>query len=105
MMSQRETHLAEHNPQLRRHFEANKTAENQEEFSDEESRKPRYLLSCRSRGYCEHDGTSLLCSSDDLRHQILEQLNGGQFSKCTGFVPSVNYQRYGLTFGKTVSKG
>ena len=95
MMSQRETHLAKQttikgvvftlrfntNPQLRHHFEANKTAENQEEFSDEESRKPRYLLSCRSRGYCEHHGTSLLCPSDDLRHQILEQLNGGQFSK------------------------
>ena len=43
------------NPQLRRHFEANKTAENQEEFSDEESRKPRYLLSCRPRGYCEQE--------------------------------------------------
>ena len=42
-----------------------------------------------------------MCPSDDLRHQILEQLNGGQFSKCTGFVPSMNYQRYGLTFGIT----
>ena len=89
------------NPQLGRHFEANKIAENQEEFSDEKSRKPRYLLSCRSRGCCEHDGTSLLCPSDDLQHQILEQLNGGQFSNCTGFVPSMNYQRYGLTFGIT----
>ena len=44
------------NPPTPTPFEANKTAENQKELSDEESRKPTYLLSCRlSQGYREHE--------------------------------------------------
>ena len=36
-----------------------------------------------------------------MQHQILEQSNGGQLSKCTVLVPSINYQRYAFTFEKT----
>ena len=52
-------------PQLQCHLRPTKLPENQEEPSDEERGKPRYLLSCRlGRGYRRHDGTSMRPSGD-----------------------------------------